>query len=351
LRVRVSLLGETLTLTGELIPTRPNFFLQRVPTARPGGSRLVSATAPADGPALAMASTHRPGTGSPSLVALGDIGERVLALAAGAVGDGTPVRLVAVTQTRVLLFDVHCALLASRPLPVAPGDRRVRDPAAVAAIGDLRGGRIGYAVAGRAESEFLSASGDRLERVASIPSGGLAAVVPLAAGGAGPLFGAFLPGRGTLADILSRSPDPQGHPRSGRELFGVAAATRPGRVAYAALGTDFTLRLLGPSLEAVFPDIPAVGVGFALADLDGDGEPEIVASSATPGPSDRVRVLRPGDRSQVIFESPPVEGMIIAGAGADLTGDGIEDAILAAALPSGTTRLWLLTWDAHGTVR
>jgi hypothetical protein len=94
-----------------------------------------------------------------------------------------------------------------------------------------------------------------------------------------------------------------------------------------------------------------VGAGFALADLDGDGEPEMVASSAVPGPRDHVRVLRHGAQVAAVFESADVEGALLAGAAADVTGDGLDDAILAAALPGGGTRLWLLSTDARGAGR
>ena len=42
---------------------------------------------------------------------------------------------------------------------------------------------------------------------------------------------------------------------------------------------------------------------------------------------------------------------LVAGAAADLTGDGLDDAILAAALPGGGTRLWILTADARAAWR
>ncbi len=353
LRVRVSLSGGTLALAGEVIPTRPNFFLQHAPGVRPAGSRTLAATAAADDAARALATTQRPGARL-EFVPLASLPERVLALAAGTT-EGGAVRLAAVTPTRVDLLDPRGAVLAFHALPPAPPGPRVRDAAAVAAVGNFGGGRIGYAVADRPESEVLSAADDRLERVASIalsPVGSApVATAPIAAGGAGPLFGAFVPGRGVLADLLSPFVDPTAHPRSPRELIGVAAAPRPGRVAYAVLGSDFTLQLFGPTLDRVLPDVPGVGAGFALADLDGDGEPELVASSAVPGPRDRVRVLRHGARVAVVFESADVEGALLSGAAADVTGDGLDDAVLAAALPGGGTQLWLLSTDARGAER
>jgi hypothetical protein len=122
-------------------------------------------------------------------------------------------------------------------------------------------------------------------------------------------------------------------------------------VAYGLLGDDYSLHLHGPDLAPAAPDISGVGAGFALADIDGDGEVEVVASSAVPGPTDRVRVLRPGAAAETAFTSAPVDGAFLAGAAADLTGDGIDDAVLAAVLPDGRTRLWLLTADTRGGAR
>jgi len=343
LRVRASLTASTLALAGEVVPTRPNFFLQRGPI-RAAGSRLVTCSVPADDAARALGGGARAGAGALALVPLADLAERVLALAAGPT-EGGAVRIVAVTPAAVTLLDARGALLASYPLPPAPPGPLVRDAAAVAAIGDFGGGRVGYAVAGRPGGEILSAAGDRLEEVASI------AAAPLACGGAGPLFGAFAPGRGVLADLLTPFVDPGARPASTRELFGAAAAPRPGRAAYAVLGSDFTVRLLGPTLDRLAPDVPGVGAGFALADLDGDGEPELVASSALPGRTDRVRVLGTGPQAATVYESAPVDGALLAAAAGDLTGDGLDDVVLAALLPAGGTRLWLLTADPRGVVR
>jgi hypothetical protein len=357
LRVRAALSAEGLSLAAEAIPTRPNFFLQRVPGASAGGARLSAVTVPA-GPSLrALAAAARP-TGALSLVPLSTLDERVLALGAGAAERGAT-RIAAVTPTRVLLLDAEGEVLSTFTIHPAPPGPRVRDRAATVAVGDFGAGRVAFSVAGTSGGEVLSTTGDQLA------AAGTLSATPLASGAAGRLFGAFLPGRGILSGTVSRDPDPRGPgsppdsapSRAARQdapprgLLAVAAAPRAGKVAYGLLGDDYGLRLLGPDLSPSAPDVAGVGAGFALADVDGDGEAEVVASSAAPGPLDRVRVLRPGAAAATAYTSAPVEGAFLAGAGADLTGDGIDDAVLAAILPDGRTRLWLLTTDARGGAR
>ena len=343
--VRPSLAGRSLSLVAEVVPTRPNFFLQGRPALRPAGSRLVTVAVEADLAARALAATPA-ARGGLALRPLAVLPEPVLALAAGPTADaGSAPRLVAVTPSAVLLLDAAGAVLASHPLPPPSPGPRVRDPGAAAVVSGFGPGRIGYAVSGRGGGELLSAAGDRLQRAGALPA------VPLSAGAAGVLFGSFAPGLGVLEDSLSLSPDGATPPRSPRWLLAAAAAPGPATVAFAVLDADFTLRLLGPALGTAAPEVPGVGVAFALADLDGDGEAEVVASSALPGGSDRVRVLRPGRGGEPLFQSGPIPGSLRAAAAADLTGDGVDDVVLAATLGEGGARLWLLTADAGGGSR
>jgi hypothetical protein len=196
------------------------------------------------------------------------------------------------------------------------------------------------------------------------PAGSLAAA-PLCAGEAGAVFGAFAPGTGVYEDALARSPDAVPAARSPRFLYGVAAAPHGGPVAFAALGTDLRLELLGADLRPAelatstssptrapashpLPPLLSIGSGFALADLDEDGVAEIVASAPVAGPPDRVRALAADAGAPPILVSGPIAGTILAGAGGDLTGDGVDDAVLAAIAsgPEGvSTELLLVTTD------
>jgi hypothetical protein len=162
-----------------------------------------------------------------------------------------------------------------------------------------------------------------------------------------------------LRDLLSASVDPTARPRSDRLLYGVAAAPRPGPVAFAALGADLRLELLGSDLAPARIGAPrsgdgapavleGIGTGFALADLDGDGTAEVVASTADPAGPETLRVLSTYPGSPPLLELGPLTGRILSGAAGDLTGDGADDAVLGAIVEGDgavSTELLLLTAD------
>jgi hypothetical protein len=346
LRVRAGLVPgrREIALVGELIPAWASFFLQRRPEARAIPPRVLQARAPADAETLLLAREDRP-AGAPfaSVRTLARLPGRVLALAVGEAGEpGRPV-LVAATAASVIVLSAAGERLAARDFPPEPLSP-VRDPAAALAVGDFGGGRIAVFRAGAAHGEVLDLRGGRLEAAGALDA------APLCAGEAGRLFGAFAPGTSVFRDLLSPLVDPAAAPRSERTLYGVAAAPRAGPIAFAALGTDLRVELLGPDLRAVAPSAPlATGSGFALADLDGDGTAELVASSPDPAAQERIRVLAPLAKAPLLVESGPVAGAILAGAGGDLTGDGVDDAVLGAvtAGPGGepVTDLLLVTSD------
>ncbi len=352
LHVRAGLVpgGRELAVVGELIPAWNSFFFQRRPGARPIPPRVVEARAPADASTLLLAREERP-SGAPfaSVRALAHVPGRVLALAAGEVDDAGHTGVVAVTEDAVTVFGRDGVLLATRSSQAALAP--VREPGASVAVADFGGGRIALRRAGSPAGEVLALRADRLDAAGALDA------APLCAGDAGRLFGAFAAGTSVLEDLISPLVDPAARPRSTRTLYGVAAAPRRGPIAFAVLGTDLSIELLGADLKPVTsgpappsprPSPPITGSGFALADLDGDGTAEIVASSPEVHALERIRVLAPLAAAPLLFESAPVDGAIFAGAAADLTGDGVDDAVLASVHREGdavSTELLLLTAD------
>jgi hypothetical protein len=343
LRVRAGLVPgrRELAAVGELIPAWASFFLQRQPGARAIAPRIVRGSAAADPESLLLAREGAP-AGAPfaSVRRIARVPGRVLAVTAGEPGEPGRPAIVVVTGDAVLVLGPRGERIAARDLD-ATELRPVRAPAATVAIGEFGGGRIALRRAGAARGEVLSLAGGRLE-----PAGTLDAA-PLCAGDAGLLLGDFEPGTGVLADRLSALVDPAAAPRSPRTLYGAACAPRGGRIAHAVLGTDLRLELLDPELRPVaVPPPPATGCGFALADLDGDGAAELVLSSADPAAPDAVRVVAPLSGRTLPVDAPPVAGSILAGGAGDLTGDGVDDAVLAAVVDGGAaTDLLLVTSD------
>jgi hypothetical protein len=348
LRVRAGLVPgrRELGLVGELIPAWPSFFLQRHPEARAIPPRIVQARATADPETLLLAREPAP-AGAPfaTVRRLGRLPAKVLALAIGEPGEPGHVAIVAATAEAIHVLSAsgeRIATWAAAPAPLAP----VRDPTAALAVGDFGTGRIAAFRAGAAHGEVLALRGDRLEAAGTLDA------PPLCAGEPGPIFGAFEPGTGVFQRLLSR---PGAAAAAHGTLYGVACAPRRGRIAFAALGTDLRVELLGPDLTPIAPSEPAArvapltGSGFALADLDADGTPELVASSPDPAAPERIRVLAPLADAPVVLASEPIAGAILAGAAGDLTGDGVDDAVLGAVVTgddgSISTELLLVTSD------
>ncbi len=358
LRVRAGLVPgrRELALVGELIPAWASFFLQRRPDARAVPPRLVQARAAADPETLLLAREAPPaGAAFAEIRRLARVPGRVLALAVGEPGEPGRAAVVVATQEAIVVLSPSGDRIAERATEPGQLLRPVRDPAAALAVGDFGGGRIAVFRAGAARGEVLALRGERLE-----PAGTLEAA-PLCAGEAGRLFGAFEPGTGVFRDVLATLVDPAAPARSARTLYGAACAPRSGRIAFAAVGTDLRLELLGADLQPIATAAtagasptapgaaPPTGSGFALADLDGDGIAELVASSPDPSAPERIRILAPLAVAPLLFTSQSITGTILAGAGGDLTGDGVDDAVLAAVIlgddGAWTTDLLLVTAD------
>src|SRR5512138_1032816 len=272
LRVRAGIVGGEVALVGEVIPTWTSFFLQRRPDARALPPRLVQARAPADPETRLLAREARP-PGAPfaAIRPLARVRGEVLALAAGEVEPGR-MAIVAVTPDAIHVLAPDGSLLASR---AAPPLLPVRHPAATAAVGDFGGGRIALARAGAARAEVLALASGRLEVAGALD------MAPLCAGEAGRLFGAFATGTGVFLDLATPLVDPAARPRSARTLYGAQAAPHGGPIAFAVLGTDLGLELLGADLRPV----PIAGGGAGPTSTPTAPAPSTAPPTPTPTPT------------------------------------------------------------------
>lgn len=90
------------------------------------------------------------------------------------------------------------------------------------------------------------------------------------------------------------------------------------------------------------------GAALAMADLDGDGMPELLASSdASIGAGDRISILRVRPTGTVvsIWQSEPLAGSVLIAASADVDGDGAPELLAIEEPPLGTdapARLWVV---------
>lgn len=99
------------------------------------------------------------------------------------------------------------------------------------------------------------------------------------------------------------------------------------------------LRLLDGSLQQVIATLQRAGVAFALADLNGNGELNLISSAASDlSDKDRLSIYRvtvPGGELRQIWRSMPVDGKIITLTHGDFDGDGRVEVVAIVEGPHG----------------
>lgn len=285
-----------------------------------------------------------------------DLQAPLLALTAADLdADGTS-ELVALTTREVLLLrrvdSRRVDIVGRLRLPSGASSMRPRDPVGQLAV-----------IAGASGPEVLArASGSARGLALALREGKLAELrgfdgFPVCDLGSATLEGS----RNYFAHASTAWHDPKQHPPIAGDFYAVRcasgmvdAAGRP-LEAFAVLATDGTLALrferrcrdedaechANPVFETTLTN---VGVAFAVADVDNDGLPEVIAANdQPPGDPDRVSVYTPrGSRWQRIFQHG-FSGGIAGIAVGDFDGDGTADVASAVRLVgSDRVDLWSL---------
>jgi hypothetical protein len=161
--------------------------------------------------------------------------------------------------------------------------------------------------------------------------------VSVCAGSGGVLVGVPVPGKGLIEHVAHANspghflPDP---------VAAVAASVRPGNgAAFLAMLPDGSAQLLGVDLAPLGASVPNVGLGSVLADLDGDGQAELVATTGAPVTEEHLRAFRIGHGvlSPLEVSGDAISGEVLAGVAGDYDASGRDVAVLAAISGDGTT--------------
>ncbi|WP_342375131.1 VCBS repeat-containing protein [Myxococcus stipitatus] len=346
-RLTLDVEAGALRARGDALGTWVNFWSGRAPTrpARPSGALVESVDADAE--VLALAALGVPSTppvspGGPtrSIRLLGAtlvrLEQPVAALAAGDLdGDGRD-EIAVMTEADVSVFGAEGRLLARRELSALPfSSTPTREPFGALAV--LPGPpRLAAWSSRRAQGEVLVLDKGRgtLRPVGTLDGAPVGAVER----------GSFVPGQTSFqAEVRFADGKAQALPAP----FSTASLAPP-RMLF--VHPDATASLYAR------PGVPptrlvGLGTGSALGDLDGDGTPELLTTSALLQPSPdvlRVHSLRAEDpvAHEPLWQGSLPPGRALFVVVADLDGDERREVVVGMWKPDGTGELFLLRQGA-----
>jgi hypothetical protein len=329
-RLTLGLSDTRLTVRGDALSTWVNFWSGAAPT-RSGPATALTAAADADAQVLALADRPAPTAGASLALSSSTLARLPQVPAALAVADldgDQRAEVLVLAGEQVLVFDGQgkpgWRAELSGPLAARP----CRDAFGAVAVA---AGTVSAWSARREKPELFSLAGKPLGPGDAVTVGALTLHPD-------PGFNRFQPALTWAGKPLSFPAPPQAVSVSGA----LALVVFPDGTASLPRGVAPTAKLGG------------VGSGSEIADLDGDGTPELVVTSArTSGVADEVRVLSLAEadalaaRGGLVVEATPlwqqpIAGRAVVAASGDLDGDGADEVVFGTWAADGTGELVVL---------